>query len=167
LTTTQHTIYIDFCSKIKVNMQCPFCKRTDTEVIETRVSEQGNVVRRRRNCVGCEKRFTTYERIEEIPMLIIKRDGKRERFDPEKLRSGILRATGKTTVTAQQIDEIVSSVEAEMRQKDETEIDSKTVGNLVARHLKKLDKVAYIRFASVFRRFEEVEDFDKEIKKLI
>lgn len=148
-------------------MICPFCKNTDTEVIETRVSEQGNVIRRRRNCPKCEKRFTTYERIEEIPMLVIKRDGKRERFNPEKLRDGIIRATGKTTVTAAQIDEIVSNVESEMRQKDETEIDSKIIGNLVAKHLKKLDKVAYIRFASVFRRFVDVEDFDKEVKKLI
>lgn len=147
-------------------MICPFCKNADTEVIETRVSEQGNVIRRRRNCPKCEKRFTTYERIEEIPMLVIKRDGKRERFNPEKLRDGILRATGKTTVTAAQIDEIVSNVESEMRQKDETEIDSKIVGNLVAKHLKKLDKVAYIRFASVFRRFVDVEDFDKEVQKL-
>lgn len=147
-------------------MICPFCKNADTEVIETRVSEQGNVIRRRRNCPKCEKRFTTYERIEEIPMLVIKRDGKRERFNPEKLRDGILRATGKTTVTAAQIDEIVSNVESEMRQKDETEIDSKIIGNLVAKHLKKLDKVAYIRFASVFRRFVDVEDFDKEVQKL-
>ncbi len=100
-------------------------------------------------------------------MLVIKRDGKRERFNPEKLRDGIIRATGKTTVTAAQIDEIVSNVESEMRQKDETEIDSKIIGNLVAKHLKKLDKVAYIRFASVFRRFVDVEDFDKEVKKLI
>lgn len=99
-------------------------------------------------------------------MLVIKRDGKRERFNPEKLRDGILRATGKTTVTAAQIDEIVSNVESEMRQKDETEIDSKIIGNLVAKHLKKLDKVAYIRFASVFRRFVDVEDFDKEVQKL-
>lgn len=148
-------------------MICPFCKNADTEVIETRLSEQGNVIRRRRNCPKCEKRFTTYERIEEIPMLVIKRDGKRERFNPEKLRSGILRATGKTTVTAGQIDEIVSSVESEMRQKDETEIESKVIGNLVAKYLKKLDKVAYIRFASVFRRFVDVEEFDKEVKKLI
>ena len=100
-------------------------------------------------------------------MLVIKREGKRERFDPEKLRSGILRATGKTTVTAGQIDEIVSSVESEMRQKDETEIESKVIGNLVAKYLKKLDKIAYIRFASVFRRFVDVEEFDKEVKKLI
>jgi len=148
-------------------MICPFCKTADTEVIETRVSEQGNVIRRRRNCPKCEKRFTTYERIEEIPMLVIKREGKRERFDPEKLRNGILRATGKTTVTAAQIDEIVSNVESEMRQKDETEIESKVIGNLVARYLKRLDKVAYIRFASVFRRFVDVEEFDKEVKKLI
>lgn len=148
-------------------MICPFCKNPDTEVIETRVPEQGNVVRRRRNCPKCDKRFTTYERIEEIPILVIKREGKRERFDPEKLRSGILRATGKTTVTAKQIDEILTQVESELRQRDETEIDSKTIGNLVAKQLKKLDKIAYIRFASVFRRFVDVEEFEKEVKKLM
>lgn len=148
-------------------MICPFCKNTDTDVIETRVSENGNVVRRRRSCAKCDKRFTTYERVEEIPILIIKRDERRERFDPEKLRDGILRATGKTTVTAKQIDDIVSQVEAELRQNDETEIPSKTIGNLVAKHLKKFDKVAYIRFASVFRRFVDVEDFEKEVKKLL
>lgn len=148
-------------------MICLFCKNPDTEVIETRVSENGTVVRRRRNCTKCEKRFTTYERVEELPILVIKRDGRRERFDAEKLRHGILRATGKTTVTAEQIDEIVSQVESELKSGDHTEIESKTIGNLVAKHLKKLDKVAYIRFASVFRRFVDVEDFEKEVKKLL
>ncbi|MBI2051932.1 transcriptional repressor NrdR [Candidatus Roizmanbacteria bacterium] len=148
-------------------MICLFCKNQDTEVIETRVSENGTVVRRRRQCVKCEKRFTTYERVEELPLLVVKRDGRRERFDREKLRRGILRATGKTTVTAEQIENIISHVEGELKQGEETEIESKTIGNLVARQLKKIDKVAYIRFASVFRRFVDVEEFEKEVKKLL
>ncbi len=148
-------------------MICLFCKNRDTEVIETRISENGTVVRRRRHCPKCAKRFTTYERVEDLPILVIKRDGKRERFDREKLRRGIIRATGKTTVTAEQIENIITQVESEIKQGDETEVESTAVGNLVAKHLKKIDKVAYIRFASVFRRFVDVEEFEKEVKKLI
>ena len=147
-------------------MICLFCQNEDTEVIETRVSEEGDVVRRRRVCPKCKKRFTTYERVEELPILVIKRDGRRERFDVEKLRRGILRATGKTTVSAQQIEEIISRVEGEIKSADQTEIESKTIGNLVAKQLKKMDKVAYIRFASVFRRFMDLGEFKKELKKL-
>src|SRR3990167_5798545 len=148
-------------------MICLFCKNQDTEVIETRISENGTVVRRRRHCPKCQKRFTTYERVEDLPILVIKREGKRERFDPEKLRRGIIRATGKTTVTAQQIENIVTQVESEIKQGDATEIESKAIGNLVAKHLKKIDKVAYILFASVFRRFVDVEEFEKEVKKCL
>lgn len=147
-------------------MNCLFCQNKDTEVIETRVSEEGNAVRRRRVCPKCKKRFTTYERVEELPILVVKRDGRRERFDVEKLRRGIVRATGKTTVTADQIENIISKVEAEIKGGDQTEIESKTIGNLVAKQLKKIDKVAYIRFASVFRRFVDLEEFEKELKKL-
>jgi len=148
-------------------MFCLFCKHTDTEVIETRVSDDGTTVRRRRQCSKCEKRFTTYERIEELPILVIKKDGRRERFDREKLRSGLLKAVGKTTVTANQVEQVVAAVENEIKQKDSTEVESQTIGNLVAKQLKKIDKIAYIRFASVFRRFVDIEDFEKELKKLL
>jgi|SRR3989338_377795 len=148
-------------------MFCIFCKHIDTEVIETRLSDDGGSVRRRRNCPKCQRRFTTYERVEELPLLVIKRDGRRERFDREKLRRGILTATGKTTITASQVEQVVSEVESELKQQDSTEIESKVIGNFVAKRLKKIDKIAYIRFASVFRRFVDVEDFEKEIKKLI
>lgn len=147
-------------------MKCLFCANQDTEVIETRVTEQQDVVRRRRLCPKCKKRFTTYERVEELPILVVKRDGRRERFDTEKLQKGIVKATGKTTVTAPQIEEIIRQVESEIKQSDATEVESQTIGNLVAKQLKKLDKVAYIRFASVFRRFVDVEEFEKELKKL-
>lgn len=147
-------------------MFCIFCTHTDTEVIETRVSDDGSTVRRRRHCPKCEKRFTTYERIEETPIMIIKRDGRRERFDREKVRRGLFNSCEKTTVTVEQIEEIVSLIEKELRQEDTTEIPSSVIGNLIAKNLKKLDKIAYIRFASVFRRFVDLEDFEKEIKKL-
>jgi transcriptional repressor NrdR len=147
-------------------MFCIFCKNKDTEVIETRISEEGTVIRRRRQCLKCKKRFTTYERVEELPILVIKRDGRRERFDVEKLRRGILKSTEKTTVTADQIDDIISKVESEIKQNDDTEIESTIIGNLVAKSLKKADKVAYIRFASVFRRFVDLDEFEKELKKL-
>lgn len=147
-------------------MICVFCQHKDTDVIETRVSDNGSVVRRRRVCPKCSKRFTTYERVEDLPVLVIKRDGRRERFDPEKLRRGIIQATGKTTVTAEQIDDIISKVEAEIKGGDQTEVESKAIGNMVAKQLKRIDKVAYIRFASVFRRFVDLEEFEKELKKL-
>ena len=148
-------------------MYCIFCKNSDSEVIETRLSEDGGVIRRRRHCPKCQKRFTTYERVEELPILVIKRDGRRERFDREKLRRGIFKSCEKTKVTADQIEKIVSEVESELKQQDSTEIESKVIGNLVAKQLKKVDKIAYIRFASVFRRFVDVEDFEREVKKLL
>ncbi len=147
-------------------MFCLFCKHADTEVIETRVSDDGKTVRRRRYCPKCQKRFTTYERIEELPVLVIKRDGRRERFDGEKLKMGIFKAVGKTTITAEQVEKIINEIQQEITQLEKAETESRNIGNLVAKRLKKIDKVAYIRFASVFRRFVEVEDFEKEIKKL-
>jgi transcriptional repressor NrdR len=147
-------------------MYCLFCKNLDTEVIETRVSEDGTTVRRRRSCPKCGKRFTTYERIEELPILVIKRDGRRERFDKDKLRNGIIKAVGKTTISADQVENIIGEIENEITQRENAEIESQQIGQLVAKRLKKLDKVAYIRFASVFRRFVDLEDFEKELKKL-
>jgi len=147
-------------------MKCFFCQNPETEVVETRLSDNQTVVRRRRSCLRCQRRFTTYERVEEIPVLVIKKDGRRERFDREKLRLGIIKSCGKTNVTAEQIEKIINVVEEEIKQQPNNEIYSRTIGNLVAKQLKKIDKVAYIRFASVFRSFEEVEDFQKEIRKL-
>ncbi len=148
-------------------MICHFCKNKDTEVIETRVSDDGLTVRRRRQCLKCEKRFTTYERVEELPILVIKRDGRRERFDREKLRRSVILPCDKTTVTGDQIEKLVDELEKELKQKETTEIESKEIGNIVAKKLKKLDKIAYIRFAAVFKRFVDVEDFEAEIKKLL
>ncbi len=147
-------------------MHCLFCKNADTEVIETRLSENSTVIRRRRVCPKCKKRFTTHERIEELPILVIKRDLRRERFDREKLRRGILKAVGKTTISALQIEQILSEVEAEITQSEQNEITSLFIGELVAKRLKKFDKVAYIRFASVFKRFVDIEEFTKELQQI-
>ena len=148
-------------------MKCPYCSNNDTEVIETRDSEDLSVTRRRRTCPKCEKRFTTYERVESVPLTVIKKDQRREQFDREKLRRGIWRASGKTTIKAEDIDRIVDEVERELITGETTEIPSKSIGQLVAKRLKKLEKVAYIRFASVFRQFVDIEDFEKEVKKLL
>lgn len=148
-------------------MKCPYCNHEDTEVIETRDSEDLTTTRRRRSCPKCEKRFTTYERVESVPLTVIKKDDRRETFDREKLRRGIWRASGKTTIKAEDVDRIIDEVERELISGDSTEVTSKQIGMLVARRLKKLDKIAYIRFASVFRQFVDVEDFEKEVKKLL
>jgi len=148
-------------------MRCAFCQNKETEVIETRISDDGTVIRRRRRCLSCDKRFTTYERMEELPILVIKRNGKRERFSREKLREGIIKACEKTDVSAEQIEKIIHKLENELKQKEKNEVESKTIGNLVAKNLKKINKVAYIRFAAVFKRFVDVEDFENELKKLL
>lgn len=148
-------------------MKCPYCNNIDTDVLETRDSEDLSVTRRRRSCQKCEKRFTTYERTETVPLTVIKKDERRETFEREKLRRGIWRASGKTKISADDIDRIVDEVERELIGGDTTEVTSKRIGELVAKRLKKLDKIAYIRFASVFRRFVDIEDFEKEVKKLL
>jgi transcriptional repressor NrdR len=147
-------------------MYCIFCQNNDTEVIETRVSEDGTTIRRRRSCPKCDKRFTTYERLEELPIMVIKRDGTRERFDREKLRRGLFKSCEKTIVTTEKIELILNEVERELKEKDTLEIESKTIGNLAAKRLKKIDKVAYIRFSSVFKRFVDLDDFEDELKKI-
>ncbi len=147
-------------------MKCPYCGAKDTEVVETRDSEDLETIRRRRQCLKCEKRFTTYERIENVNLTVIKKDGKREQFDRDKLRAGIARSSEKTKVTADDIDKIVTEVERELRGADSIEVESKKIGQLVASRLKRIDKIAYIRFSSVFKRFVDIEDFEKEVKKL-
>lgn len=148
-------------------MRCPYCGSRETDVVETRDSEDLEIIRRRRACVACEKRFTTYERVENFHLIVIKKDGKREQFSREKLRNGIIRACEKTTVPVEEIDKIVAEVERELRSGEAVEIESKKIGQIVANKLKNIDKVAYIRFASVFKQFVDVEDFGKEVQKLI
>jgi len=158
LRMTKHT---RFC-----NMKCPYCDNTETDVIETRDSEDLTTTRRRRSCGKCVKRFTTYERIESVPLIVVKKDGRKEHFNRDKLKMGILKAGEKTAVGISEAEKILTEVERELRGEDGVEIDSKKIGQMVATKLKKIDKIAYIRFASVFRRFVDVEDFERELNKL-
>jgi transcriptional repressor NrdR len=155
------------CSLILEIMKCPYCGSKETEVVETRDSEDLETIRRRRNCTKCGKRFTTYERVENINLVVIKKDGKREHFDRDKLKNGIIRSCEKTTVSVEDVEKIVTEVERELRGGDSVEIESKKIGQMVSAKLKKLDKIAYIRFSSVFKRFVDVEDFENEVKKLL
>lgn len=148
-------------------MKCVYCENQVTEVVETRDNEDISVVRRRRECVKCGKRFTTYERVETVPLTVIKKDKTRESFNRDKLRTGITKAAEKTSVTHDDVEQILSEVEKELRGADSTEIESRKIGDLVAGKLKKKDKVAFIRFASVFKEFVDVEEFKKELQKLL
>lgn len=148
-------------------MKCPYCGKLDSEVIETRDNEDGLATRRRRECLSCQKRFTTYERVENVDLIVIKRDGRREAFKREKVLTGILKACEKTKVSREDIDHILDEIEQELRSQDTIEVESKKIGLLTAAKLKKLDKVAYIRFASVFKKFVDADDFAEEAQKLI
>ncbi len=148
-------------------MKCPYCGSKESEVVETRDSEDLETIRRRRTCTKCDKRFTTYERVENVNLVVIKKDGRREQFDRDKLKKGIIRSCEKTRVPVEEVEKIVTEIERELRGADSVEIESKRIGQLVASRLKKLDKIAYIRFSSVFKRFVDIEDFEKEVKRLI
>ncbi|MGH9857319.1 MAG: transcriptional regulator NrdR, partial [Acidobacteriota bacterium] len=144
----------------------PYCGSKDSEVVETRESSDMDTIRRRRACLGCAKRFTTYERIEHIQLIVIKRDGRREKFSAEKLKIGLLKACEKTVIPAEVIEKITNEIGRELRTNGSLEVKSELIGDMVAQRLKQLDKVAYIRFASVFKRFVDVEEFQQEVRGL-
>jgi len=148
-------------------MKCPYCGSNESEVVETRDSEDLETIRRRRTCTKCKKRYTTYERVENVNLIVIKKDGRREQFDRDKLKKGIIRSCEKTKVSIEQVEKIVTEIERELRGADSVEVESKKIGQMVSGRLKKIDKIAYIRFSSVFKRFVDIEDFEKEVKKLI
>ena len=148
-------------------MKCPFCSHENTRVIDSRPAEDNNSIRRRRVCDECGKRFTTYEKIETIPLIIIKKDNNREAYDRAKIEAGVLRACHKRPVSAQQITTLVDEVENEIFNREEREIPSGTIGELVMNKLKDLDAVAYVRFASVYREFKDVNTFMDELKKIL
>ena len=148
-------------------MKCPFCSHENTRVIDSRPAEDNNSIRRRRVCDECGKRFTTYEKIETIPLIIIKKDKNREAYDRAKIEAGVLRACHKRPVSAQQITTLVDEVENEIFNREEREIPSGTIGELVMNKLKDLDAVAYVRFASVYREFKDVNTFMDELKSVL
>jgi transcriptional repressor NrdR len=148
-------------------MHCPYCGKKESEVVETRESGDLDTIRRRRACLLCGKRFTTYERVEHIQLIVIKKDKRREQFNREKLKSGLLKACEKTTIPTEIIEKTVNEISQELRCMGSLEVESTLIGEMVAKRLKQLDKVAYIRFASVFKRFVDAEDFQKEVKTLV
>lgn len=147
-------------------MICPFCAHESTKVVDKREGGDGKTTRRRRECTKCGRRFTTFERVETLDLLIVKKDGKREIFDRSKLRSGVIKSCEKRPISAENIEKLIDEVEGELRKSEKSEVQSKDIGELVIKKLKKLDKIAYIRFASVYRQFADIGDFEKELSRL-
>ncbi|MDD4170798.1 MAG: transcriptional regulator NrdR [Syntrophomonas sp.] len=147
-------------------MLCPYCQETESKVIDSRSSEDGAVIRRRRECTACRKRFTTYERIEERPLLVIKKGGNREQFDRNKILRGLTRACEKRPVSSEAIEKIVNSIEADLRDYSDREVSSMVIGEMVMDKLRDLDEVAYVRFASVYRQFTDLNSFINTIDQL-
>ena len=148
-------------------MKCPFCAHLGDKVVDSRESKEGEVIRRRRECLECGKRFTSYERIDEIPYMVVKKDGTRERFDRQKLIGGLLKACEKRPVTVAALEAIADRVEGALQDRPEKEISTADVGAFVMEELKTLDKVAYVRFASVYRHFRDIGEFMTELKDLL
>ena len=147
-------------------MRCPFCQDTENKVIDSRESHEGSVIRRRRECLQCKRRFTTYERVEELYPLIVKKDGRREAFDREKVLNGLKKACEKRPVSAQQLEEAVEAIERQLQGTGEKEVPSTFIGEEIMRRLRELDAVAYVRFASVYRSFRDIAEFMNELKEL-
>lgn len=148
-------------------MKCPFCAYADTKVIDSRLGKEGNNIRRRRECIACERRFTTFERVEEMQPLVVKKDGRRESFDRQKIVAGIQRACEKRPVSIELIDKTVDRLEMNFLESGEREIDTRRIGEAVMATLRDLDEVAYVRFASVYRQFKDINEFMSELKGIL
>ena len=148
-------------------MKCPYCGHLQDKVVDSRESREGEVIRRRRECLECARRFTSYERVDEIPYMVVKKDGRRERFDRQKLIAGLLKACEKRPVSIAAIEAVADKVEATLQERPEKEMGTQEVGQVVMDELKRLDKVAYVRFASVYRSFRDVGEFMNELKDLL
>ena len=148
-------------------MKCPFCAHLGDKVVDSRESKEGEVIRRRRECLECGKRFTSYERIDEIPYMVVKKDGTRERFDRQKLVAGLLKACEKRPVSLTAVESVANRLESTLQERPEKEIATADIGAFVMEELKKLDKVAYVRFASVYRHFRDIHEFADELKQLL
>ena len=148
-------------------MKCPYCTHLGDKVVDSRESREGDVIRRRRECLACGRRFTSYERIDEIPYMVVKKDGRRERFERQKLVSGLLKACEKRPVRVAALEAIADRVEAALQEKADREISTEEIGAFVMRELKQLDKVAFVRFASVYRNFRDLDEFKDELNALL
>jgi transcriptional repressor NrdR len=148
-------------------MKCPFCNHIEDKVVDSRESREGDAIRRRRQCLGCERRFTTYERIDEVPYMVIKKDGRREKFDRQKVLSGLLKACEKRPVSMGRLAELVDQIEAKVTDSADREISTIEIGELLMDALRDLDKIAYVRFASVYRDFQDEQAFFNELKNLM
>ena len=148
-------------------MKCPFCSYRDSRVVDSRAVEDGSSIRRRRECPQCGKRFTTYEKYEETPLVVSKKDGRRELFDAKKLLSGLLKAFEKRPVPYERIQSIAESIERELRMNSDSEVPSAQIGELVMQHLEQTDQIAYVRFASVYRQFADVKNFMQELERIM
>lgn len=148
-------------------MKCPYCTKESDRVVDSREVHHGCVIRRRRECLGCKRRYTTYERIDEIPLMIVKNDGRRERFDRKKLLNGMIKACEKRPISVKDLEAVVDEVEGNLHDRTDKEIAAGDVGNFIMERLRELDQVAYVRFASVYRSFEDVHEFMDELKQLM
>lgn len=148
-------------------MKCPFCSYGDSRVVDSRSVEEGSSIRRRRECPKCGRRFTTYEKYEEAPLVVSKKDGRRELFDTKKLMAGLLKAFEKRPVAYETVQEIADNIERELRMRGESEIDSAVIGEIVMKYLEKTDQIAYVRFASVYRQFADVNNFMQELQRIM
>lgn len=148
-------------------MRCPFCGHDEDKVIDSRPSEEGSAIRRRRECISCNARFTTYEKVENLPLVVIKKDGTRQPFDRDKLISGIMKACEKRPITTAQIENLVNSIETQSQNSLKREITSQEIGEMAMERLKKIDEVAYVRFASVYRQFKDVNSFLEELNEML
>jgi len=148
-------------------MKCPFCGFENDKVVDSRESKEGDAIRRRRQCLACQRRFTSYERIDEIPYMVVKKDGRRERFDRQKVLAGVLKACEKRPVSMIQLETIADNAETMVQESSEREVTTRTIGEMIMNELKNLDKVAYVRFASVYLDFKDVQEFMTELKDLL
>lgn len=148
-------------------MKCPFCSCMENKVIDSRPTDEGNAIRRRRECIKCNGRFTTYEKIEEVPIMVVKKDGRREVFNTDKILKGMIKACEKRPVSMKKLDSLTKEIEREIRNTMEREITSRKIGHMVMEKLKGIDEVAYVRFASVYRQFKDINTFMEELKKLL
>ena len=148
-------------------MKCPYCVHLGDKVVDSRESKEGDAIRRRRQCLGCQRRFTSYERIDEIPYMVVKKDGRRERFDRQKVLTGVLKACEKRPVSMIQLETIADEAETMVQESSEREATTRSIGQMIMNELKNLDKVAYVRFASVYLDFKDVQEFMTELKDLL